>query len=130
MMMTAYDDDGSDFLGFVIEITWIKHWDDGTFASASPADKAEVALRETIPEAQELMRELLQRGLVYIKHVRGYLGTPKGRSVMTISEEAEIERVIADTKNWIGSSDEGPEATHYRFCSTIPGKTITRDSIT
>jgi hypothetical protein len=129
MMMTAYNDDGSDFLGFVRELASINHWNDDTFDSTSPAEKAEMALLETIPEAQELMRELLQRGLVPIKHVRGYLRTPKGSSAVTLSEKAEIEKIIADTQNWIGSSDERPEAPYHRFCSTIPGETIPRDSI-
>lgn len=126
MLMTAYNDDGSDFWGIIVELALTNHWGDGTFAPTSDEARAEAALLETIPEAQELMRELLRRGLIYVARVYGYPPPSRGRSAVT---EAEAETIINDIQSWIGPQDEDPSAIYYRFCSTIPGETITRDSV-
>ncbi len=120
-MLTAYDDYGDPFWGFVQELVLINHWDD---LNGTLPDKL---FYETIPEAQELMRELLQRGLVYITRIHGYPPPTTGRFVVT---EKEVEAIVADTQNWVGPIDEGPSAIYYCFCSTMPGVSITEDSLT
>jgi hypothetical protein len=72
MLMTAYDDNGDPFWGILQELASINHWNDDTFASTGDEARAEAALLETVPEAQELMRELLRRGLVYITRTKGW----------------------------------------------------------
>ena len=126
MMMTVYDEHGDPFWGVLHELASINHWYDDTFASTSPADKAEKVLLETVPEAQALMRELLRRGLVYIKRVYGWPPPTTGTSKIM---DEEVEAVISDTQNWLGPLDEGPSVIYYCFCSPIPGETITRETI-
>lgn len=121
MLQVAYDDDGSPFWGFVQELLSINHWDETV-----PDDEAEAVYLATIPETQELMRELLQRGLVYMTRTQGFPPPSSGTTVVT---EAEVDGVIADPQNWIGPPDEGASAIYYSLCSAIPGASIPRDSV-
>ncbi len=126
MLMTAYDDRGDPFWGILEELALINHWNDDTFASGRDEAKAEAALVETIPEAQELMRELMERGLVYITRTQGWPPPSSGVARVTAGE---VEAIIADAQNWLGPLVEGPDANYYSFCSTIPGETITQESV-
>lgn len=121
MLLIAYDDNGSAFWSFVQELFSINHWNDTV-----SDDEADAAYLAAIPETQELVRELLRRGLVYITRTHGFPPPSIGTLVVT---EAEIEDIIADQQNWIGPLGEGNSAIYYSLCSTIPGASITRDSV-
>lgn len=121
MLQMAYDDHGSPFWGFVQELFSINHWDETV-----PDDEADAAYLATIPETQELMRELLRRGLVYVTRAQGFPPPSSGTSVVT---KAEVERIIADRQNWAGPLGEGASAVYYSLCSAIPGASIIRDSV-
>lgn len=117
----AYDDHGDPFWSFVQEIFSINHWDD-----IIPHNEAEAVLLAMVPEAQSLMRELLQRGLVFITRTHGFPPPSSGQFAVT---EEEVEGIILDTQNWMGPIGEGPSAIYYSFCSAISAESITEDNI-
>ena len=124
MLMTVYDVNGDPFWGVVQELAAIIHRNDDTFSTRG--DKADAAFIEAIPEAQGLMQELLKRGLVYVTRRYGYPPPSYKEEILT---KAEAEKIMCDVQSWMGPIKEGPLVTYYRFCSTVPGKSITRDSI-
>ena len=122
MLMTAHDEHGDPFWGFLQELFSINYWN-----NSIPEDQADAVYRATIPEAQSLLRELYHRGFVFISRQYGY-PPPSSRQFKVTEEEAEY--VMADPQNWLGPELEGPAATCYHFCSNVPGETISRETIT
>lgn len=121
MLITAYDERGDPFWSFVQELVSINYWDNPV-----PDEYADAVYQATIPEAQSLMHELMQRGLVYV--TRSY-GFPPPSSGQFRVADAETGYVVADPQNWLGPQYEGPAALYYQFCSIVPGEAITRDSV-
>ena len=121
MLMTAYDEHGDPFWGFVQELFLINYWN-----NPIPDADAEMVYQATVPEAQELLRELLRRGFVYAVRIYGY---PPPSSERFMVAQEELQYVVADTQNWLGPLVEGPSALYYRFCSAVPSEAITRDHV-
>ena len=121
MLMVAYNEVGEPFWSFVQELFSINYWNNTISDS-----EADVLYQATIPEAQELMRELMRRGLAYVTRRYGF---PPPSSSPFVVAEGEAEYIIADPQNWVGPLVKGPSAVYYKFCTTVPSKTITRDTV-
>ena len=123
LLLTAWDD-GTPFWGVVQELILLNHWDTIDVSISVGEEKSRCLT--TIQKAQELTWDLLQRDLVYINRTRGW---PPPSSDIAVVTKAEWSKIIADNQNWIGPLEKGPFAVYFSICSTIPGASITRESV-